>query len=290
MRRALGKSVTHSGATSGVIAALVTRMEDRFALRRELRALGDVRFAKDSAGLLALVRESRVRLVITEARDPKRREAAPAVRAIRSTFPSIPVLILCSPTADDIHLLVDLVRSGADDAIVRGVDRIGSAAAVLLARGEQTQVLTCAIGEIAGVVTADARSIFSYAITNPAARRPVEEVARSLAVSRRTLVNRLSAAGLPGPGVFVAWGRLLVAASLLEGGQRSLREVARALGLESSAGLHVLIRRHSPFSARALRDGGSKAVLELIRSRLEPTRRQPTRGQRRPVAVRQRAG
>jgi AraC-like DNA-binding protein len=251
-----------------VIAALVTRMEDRFVLRRELRTLGEVRFAKDSAGLLTLVRECRVRLVITEPRDPKRREAAPAVRAIRSAYPSIPVLILCNPTADDIHLLVDLVRSGADDAIVRGVDRVGSAAAGLLARGEQTPLVTTALADLGEVLTGDARAILAYAIANPAARKPVEQVARTLGVSRRTLVNRLSAAGLARPSVFVAWGRLLVAAASLEDSATTVRDVARTLGLRSNAGLHVLCRRHSCLSVRALRRGGYRAVLDLVRREL----------------------
>lgn len=276
MTRALGKSVTNSSATGGVIAALVTRMEDRFVLRRELRTLGEVRFAKDAAGLLALVRDYRVRLVITEPRDPKRREAAPAVRAIRSTFPSIPVLVLCNPTADDIHLLVDLVRSGADDAIVRGVDRVVTAAAGLLARGEQTP-LTTALGDLGDLLTGDARSILAYAITNPAARKPVEQVARTLGVSRRTLVNRLSAAGLPQPSVFVAWGRLLVAAASLENSATTVRDVARTLGLRSNAGLHVLCRRHSCLSVRALRRGGYHGVLDLMRRELLEVRSVPQR-------------
>ena len=260
-------------SASGVIAALVTRTKDRFALRRDLRGLGEVRFPRNAAALLRLIRSAPVRLVIAEPRDPALQETAPVIRAIRAAYPSIPILVLCDLTADDIHLLVDLVRSGADDAIVRSVDRVGTAAARLLSRGVQKREFGTVLDEICDLASPEARSILDYAIEHPAAKRPVEQIASALGVNRRTLVNRLSAAGLPRPSVFVAWGRLLVAASLLENPVAPLREVARALGMQSSAGLHVLCRRHSRLSVRELRRSGSTAVLERIRRALQSARR-----------------
>ena len=274
MARTDGRPKEHRGDSDGVIAALVGRAVDRFALRRDLRGLGETKFPKDGAGLLSLVRESVVRLVIAEPRDPRNEETAPVVRAIRAAYPSIPILALCDLTADDIHLLVDLVRSGADDAIVRGADRVSTAAATLLARGAARQVAVRALGEIRDLDSTDARAILTFAVEHPAAKRPVEQVARALRVSRRTLVNRLSGAGLPGPSVFVAWGRLLVAASSLDDPAKSVRDVARTLGLRSNAGVHVLCRRHWGLSVRALRDGGSQVVLDLIRGELRAARRQ----------------
>ena len=286
MTPADGTRRTQTRAVSGVIAALVVRTKDRFALRRDLRGLGGVRFSKDVSGLMNLVRESPVRLVIAEPRDPKLRETAPVIRAIRAAYPSIPILILCDPTAEDLHRLVDLVRAGADDAVVRGVDRIGAVAASLLARDTRPHLSARALDEMSDIASVDARAILAFAIENPAARRPVEQIARTLRVSRRTLVNRLSAAGLPGPSVFVAWGRLLVAASLLENPVRPIREVARALGLRSSAGLHVLCRRHSQLSVRELKSGGPRGVLELIRRELETAPR--STGRRSPAGERRR--
>jgi AraC-like DNA-binding protein len=272
MRREGARKGKSHKATS-VIAALVARAEDRFALRRELRTLGETKFPRDAAALLSLVRASPVRLVIAEPRDPKSNETAPAIRTIRATWPSIPILVLCDLTADDVHLLVDLVRSGADDAIVRSVDRIAGAAASLLARGAMNHMLVQALDEIRDVASPDARSILAYSIEYPAARRPVQQIATALGVSRRTLVNRLTSVGLPGPSVFVAWGRLLVAASSLEDPTKSVRDVARTLGLRSNAGLHMLCRRHSRLSVRELRRGGSSAVLDQIRRELRSARR-----------------
>lgn len=275
--RADGGRRSKTREANGVIAALVARARDRFALRRDLSALGDVRFPRDAGALLRLVRDSVVRIVIAEPRDPRKHETAPVIRAIKAAYPSIPILVLCDLTADDVHLLVDLVRSGADDAIVRSVDRVSGVAASLLTRGTERQVLVRALEEMSEFTSADARSIVTYSIEHPAARRPVEQVAEALGVSRRTLVNRLSAVGMPGPSVFVAWGRLLVAAQALEEPATSVRDVARTLGLRSSAGLHVLCRRHSSLSVRELRRGGPKAVLDLIRRELQSTQRRAAR-------------
>jgi AraC-like DNA-binding protein len=261
-----------------VIAALVARAEDRFALRRDLRTLGETKFPRNGAALLNLVRDSAVRLVIAEPRDPTNAETAPVIRAIRAAHPSIPIVVLCDLTADDIHLLVDLIRAGADDAIVRSVERVSAIAAGLLARSATRPLLAKAVDEIRDLAPDDARSVLAYAIEHPAARRPVEQVAKALGVSRRTLVNRLSAAGLPGPSVFVAWGRLLAAASALEDPASSVRDVARTLGLQSSAGLHVLCRRHSSLSVRTLRRRGPSAVIDLMRRELRAARRHARAG------------
>ena len=72
------------------------------------------------------------------------------------------------------------------------------------------------------------RDAVLLAITRAHERLTPEGLARQVAVSRRALTRRLEAAGFPAPHALLTWGRLVVAARLLETGQLLLAAATAA--------------------------------------------------------------
>src|SRR3546814_9586520 len=63
----------------------------------------------------------------------------------------------------------------------------------------------------------------------------VPEAAAALGVHRKTLVDRLAAAGFPTPSAMIAWCRLITAARLLEDPGRTVEQVALLLDFPSGS-------------------------------------------------------
>ena len=73
---------------------------------------------------------------------------------------------------------------------------------------------------------------------------------------RKTLVNRLAAAGCPTPRVLRTWCRLFVASRLLEEPGRTVESIALQLDFETTTGLRNALKRYTGLQASALRHAG----------------------------------
>src|SRR2546421_626538 len=75
-------------------------------------------------------------------------------------------------------------------------------------------------------VDATTRDAVLLAVTRAHQRLSPEGLARLLALPRRTVSQRLANAGFPAPQRLLSWGRLIVAAHLLEDHHRSADRIA----------------------------------------------------------------
>src|SRR5262249_40117171 len=94
-----------------------------------------------------------------------------------------------------------------------------------------------------------------------------EGLARLLALPRRTVSERLAAAGFPPPRRLLTWGRLIVAAHLLEDSHPSADRIAPALDFPSASAFPNICQRHlgaTPGDIRAR--GGAAYVLRALLS------------------------
>jgi AraC-like DNA-binding protein len=108
-------------------------------------------------------------------------------------------------------------------------------------------------------------------VTRAHERLTPDALARRLAVSRRLLARRLADAGLPAPHQLLTWGRLLVAAFLLEDERRSADGVAAALDFASGSAFRNLCRRYLDATPREVRaHGGARWVAERLFARRAP--------------------
>jgi AraC-like DNA-binding protein len=92
-----------------------------------------------------------------------------------------------------------------------------------------------------------------------------EKLARLLGVRRRALTERLARAGLPAPQRLIAWGRLIVAARLLEDPDRKADAIAMTLDFPSGSAFRNMCQRYLGATPQEIRArGGADYVVGVF--------------------------
>lgn len=245
------------------IVALLTDVAFRVRLAEALRGWAA------PAECVAQMREVRARLVagdvralVVAPRDACSLSTAPLVADVRREHPSVTVIAYCTQSAGSSDDIVALVRAGAHTLVMRGVDDERHVFRAAL-RGAEWQCT-------AGLVYDRLRDVLPPAIAPLVALYlradgvppSVAEAAQLLGVHRKTLVNRLAAAGCPTPRALRTWCRLFVAGRLLEEPGRTVDSIAEQLKFDSATGLRNALKRYTGHGASAIRaEGGLAYVL-----------------------------
>lgn len=262
----------------GVVCALVVDRAARARVRELLRGIGweqaEVVFLERVAELHAVVLARRPAAVIVEPRDALGLGTDDAIRRLRTGFASVPVLgfvRLSRTTSTDVLLLA---RAGVHELVIQGLDDEAVVFRAALQSARLRAVATRVERILAPHVPAAAWPIFRYALEHVMQPLSVPEVADALGVHRRTLVNRLRSAGLPGPREFLAWMRLLVAAGLLQDVARPVEHVALELDYPSANAFRNVLRRYTAMApADVRRPGGFEALVAVLVDTLAAARR-----------------
>ncbi|WP_284349209.1 helix-turn-helix domain-containing protein [Roseisolibacter agri] len=114
---------------------------------------------------------------------------------------------------------------------------------------------------IADSVPAIGRPLMELYLRGADGAMPVTEAARQLGVHRKTLRNRMEAAGLPAPADLRAWCRLFMAGRLLEEAGRTVESVAHQLEFSTGSALRNLIKRRTGLAPYMLREAGGLPYL-----------------------------
>jgi AraC-like DNA-binding protein len=165
--------------------------------------------------------------------------------------------------------MFDAGRCGLEALVVLDENDAPEALAGLIARATARGAAALVRPRVAGLRRA-VRDAVLLAVTRAHERLTPERLARLIAVSRRALTRRLSEAQLPPPHQMLTWGRLVVAAHLLEDGSRSADGVALALDFPSGSAFRNVCRRYvgaTPLEIRAR--GGASFVIERLFARRE---------------------
>lgn len=186
------------------------------------------------------------------------------VRQLRARLPRAVLVAYVDPARARPLDLFDAGRCGVEALVLRDENDAPASLAALLdramARGAASTVRPF-LGGLRPVV----RDAVLVAITRAHERLTPDGLGRRLAVSRRLLARRLAEAGLPAPHQLLTWGRLLVAAFLLEDGRRSADGVATALDFASGSAFRNLCRRYLDATPREIRaSGGARFVAERM--------------------------
>ena len=179
------------------------------------------------------------------------------VRRVRESFPSLPVVLYAPLTRDTARRIMRLANAGADELLLDDQDEGGDGLHRLIIRAHVSRCAARTMDVMGDRLPASARAILVQCMH--LARKPlsVAALARAVGVNRKTLVNRLGAAGLPGPETLISWSRLLLACELLEDRGRSVERVALLLGFGSGVALRNMCRRHLGLAPSALRESGA---------------------------------
>ena len=163
-----------------------------------------------------------------------------ALTQAMALVPSIPVIGYVSVTASAMRVVQALVRSGAPEIVIRGVDDTLDALAGAIHRA----VATCGWGGV--VSTLDARlhalpvpivSAIQAAFTHPERVRSASDLAAAARMTRRSLDRWLARAGFSPARTVLSCARVNAAFHLLAGGRVRVAEAALLVGYASSRSL-----------------------------------------------------
>lgn len=88
------------------------------------------------------------------------------------------------------------------------------------------------------------RPVVRYCLESAYAGSHVEQIAEAMGVCRKTIAAWLAAEQLPPASEIAGWGRVLLAARLLEDAGRPVEQIVFVLGFESGTALRHLLRLH----------------------------------------------
>lgn len=222
--------------------------------------------------LLAHLGRSRASVVIVDSTDSSKQPTLPTIEAIRSGYPSVPVIAYVRPGGTATRHILAMGELGVHELIFEGVDDTGIALRTAL----QSAVRQCAAVRVVDALrphlTSDVLPFVRYCLDRVSRDPSVTDAADYLGVHRKTLVYRLRRSGLPPPRAVIGWCKLFLAAQLLEDPRRSVASVALELDFASTSALRGMLRRYTGLRPQELRSrGGLEAALALFLDGVRPT-------------------
>ena len=252
-----------------IVGALVWEQTARARLAEAFRGEAALRYCDRLGELLTLVEHGLASIAVVDMRDRDGNSTLAAVRRIREEYSSVPVVLYCTLTPDTSREVLEFARAGVNDLVLRGVDDLR----VTLRSAVQNALDHCSarsmLAEIEPLVPSNVLPILRYCLENGRRNLSVEELAEALAVHRKTLVDRLNAAGFPSPSSVISWCRLLVASRLLDDPGRSVEQVALLLDFPSGTSLRNMMKRYTGLVSTEVREnGGVRCVLHAFKREL----------------------
>lgn len=237
------------------VAALLVDPRMRARIRDAASTRVDIDFVTRVSDLRGSILGG-VRLVILDVRDVDGTDVAPTLRWLRASYPFLPVLVYSELRDASSRDVLRMARAGASQLVIRDLHDTRSDLRAALDLADDDAVADLAIAALGRAVGSDAWSIVEHCLQHARDAERVEDVARALGVTRKTLALRLREAGLPSPKEIVFWARLLLATYLMGQPRHSIEWIAHELGFASGAALHNATRRHTGLGLREIRRRG----------------------------------
>jgi AraC-like DNA-binding protein len=164
--------------------------------------------------------------------------------------------------------MFDAGRFGLDGLIVADLD---DGPASLLAQIERAEARSVAsvVRPAVAELKPHIRDAVLAAVTRAHERLTPDGLARLLTVPRRLLTRRLCDAGFPPPRRLLTWGRLILAAHMLEDEERSADGVALVLNFPSGSAFRNTCQRYLRATPQQIRQrGGAAHVIAAFLARV----------------------
>lgn len=246
-----------------VVAALVQNPARLLRLRTALRGRHTVEPCADWGAVTVLCERQPVHLAILDFFVTGEMSLEP-LRQLKRSFPRLTTIAYVSVTPERAHDLFDIGRAGVDALIVADRDDDPPAMATIVEHAEARSVaarLRAALAETRPTV----RDAVMLAVTRANERLTTESLAETLSLSRRVLAKHLEQAALPSPQRLITWGRLVVAAHMLEDPHRSADRVAMTLHFPSGSAFRNTCQRYLHATPSEIRSrGGADFVMQAM--------------------------
>jgi AraC-like DNA-binding protein len=250
----------------GVIATLLPNATHLQRLRTAIRDRHRVAACDGWTSLAATCAEQSVRVAIVDFYSNGKLRLD-AVRRLKYRFPRLTVVGYVTFSPDRAHDLFEAGKSGLDALVIADRDDSTGGLLTIVGHAESTS-LGAAVRRSLDSIDPSVREAVLLAVTRAHERISPEQLAELLALHRRTLSKRLSAAGFPSPQRLITWGRVIVAAHMLEDRNRSANSVANALDFPSGSAFRNTCQRYLHATPEKIRKlgGAAHAVRTLLRA------------------------
>lgn len=247
----------------GIVAALLRSPEQLHRLRAAIRGRYLVTPCEDWDAVRRLCDTEPVSLAVLDLYASGRMDLDP-VRQLRRLYPRLVTVAYVSVSPDRVRDVFDAGRAGIDGLVIAERD---DSPADLWAILEQAETRSVASGLRATLVDVDptVRDAVLVAVTRAHENLSGEGLARLLSIPRRSLTKRLTNAGFPPPPRLLTWGRLIVAAQMLDDLNRSADAVSAALRFPSGSAFRNTCQRYLHSTPTELRQrGGADYVVSRL--------------------------
>jgi AraC-like DNA-binding protein len=256
----------------GIVAALLKSPEQMHRLRAAIRGRYPVSPCDDWDGVRRLCDAEPVSLAVLDLYAGGAMDLDP-VRQLRRLYPRLVTVAYVSLAPDRVRDVFDAGRAGLDGLIIADHD---DSPVELWAILEQAETRSVASGLRTALVGCDptVRDAVLVAVTRAHENLSGDGLARLLSIPRRSLTKRLTLAGFPPPPRLLTWGRLIVAAQMLDDLNRSADAVSAALRFPSGSAFRNTCQRYVHATPTELRQrGGAEYVVSLLLAESDHTER-----------------
>lgn len=271
----------------GVIATLLPTSGHLQRLRTAIRDRHQLVNCEDWAGLLRVCESQPVRLAVIDLFAGGRANFE-RIRHMKQRLPRLTMIAYVSVSGvERAHDLFDAGRQGMDGLVIADQDDSPRA---LLSLVEQAESRSLASVVRRSLDTDDpvVRDAVLLSVTRAHERLSPEALAKLLALPRRTVSQRLADAQYPAPQRLITWGRLIVAAHLLEDKHRSADRVAASLDFPSGSAFRNTCQRYLHATPGEIRGrGGASYVMRTMLRQVGAPEAKPTadRGRKRVLSL-----
>ena len=253
----------------GIIATLLPNPLQVQRLRTALRDRHHIRECQDWASLARLCDSEPVRIAVIDLFVEERTNFE-GVRLLKQRFPRLTLVAYVTMRADRAHDLFDAGRAGVDGLALMNEDDAPRPLLALIEQSESKSLAGMVRRSLDGIDPAVSDALL-LAISRAHERLTPMDLSRLLALPRRAVLQRLTAAGFPPPQRLLTWGRLILAAHLLEDRHRSADRVALTLDFPSGSAFRNSCQRYLGATPGDVRAGGGAAfVLRALMAEVRP--------------------
>jgi AraC-like DNA-binding protein len=247
----------------GVIATLLPDPRRASRLRAAVAGRHAIVECADAASLLDACVEHAVHMVVVDYRAGGRLDFD-GIRFIRSSYPRIVLVAYVEAKVEQVREIFDAGRYGFDGLVIFDRDDEPHALWRVIEHAE-ARGLAAQVRRTIGDVNASARDALLACVTRAHEGLSPDGLALQLGIGRRLLARYLAEAHFPRPQRLITWGRLVVAAYMLEDVKRSADAVAHALQFPSGSAFRNACQRYLNSTPHELRErGGSAHVMALL--------------------------
>ena len=187
------------------------------------------------------------------------------VRKLKMRAERLTLVAYVSLSAERTRDLFDAGRAGFDGLLILGQDDTPAAFRAVLERATARGAAQMLRPHLADK-DPHVRDAVMVAVTRAHLRLTSHRLAEICGTPKRTLLTALEKAGYPSPQKLLAWGRLIVAAQMLEDPNKAADAVARQLDFPSGSAFRNTCQRYLGATPHEIRGhgGGAWAVTKFL--------------------------